>query len=637
MEKLTQLQKFYKDQFKYNKDNIIQDDRQITEEYSSLEDCTKPKYMPLRKQKFKNKIPKKIEFGLYISKQKYINYISKYTVHYNRKEHLKFRQEGLCISKERFINNEKEIKKIQNMYKNIKKKYDEISGIQKPLTDNKNFYTFSSDSYDDGIYSKKLNNYYYLSKITKLNDEDKVKKIKNNFLKHSNLKKDENEILKISKIILEKKQKNGFSFLATKIRLGPVIGNRNAIFRIPSKNISYITKEYYHDNKNQIIFIQKNLKDKLLKNKNDKIISRKNIIKKNGDTNKNQNKYKKVKNDSFLSFNKNYLINDLKDSIMNDDDISLGLYISKKRKRKIYKKNQIENCLITKAIKSNEDTRQVNIKFLLLTSLFITKNIQQYIFNSIFKNNPEDNFEYPFYLNTITRVLKYLQSNGCKGNNVQKVFKKIFSNFNSNNTIKKDLILLLTEEKEDDLRNINIYESIEQDFLDYIIGFSKFDKKLKNDKFLNVRLNNTIFHNTNIFAITRFIDDEFDNFLNGKYCYKCYLDTNMCKCFKSNDEYTDEALDLGLNDNYNPKNSIKYFEYDNTKTRGTLIQGKPKIDEKDKIISKINFNNGNKIDLLDESRKQNILLNSRSKNYDMLRYFNNDKKDEKIKLRKSDY
>ena len=196
---------------------------------------------------------------------------------------------------------------------------------------------------------------------------------------------------------------------------------------------------------------------------------------------------------------------------------------------------------------------------------------------------------------------------------------------------------MLTEEKEDDLRNINIYESIEQDFLDYIIGFSKFDKKLKNDKFLNVRLNNTIFHNTNIFAITRFIDDEFDNFLNGKYCYKCYLDTNMCKCFKSNDEYTDEALDLGLNDNYNPKNSIKYFEYDNTKTRGTLIQGKPKIDEKDKIISKVNFNNGNKIDLLDESRKQNILLNSRSKNYDMLRYFNNDKKDEKIKLRKSDY
>jgi hypothetical protein len=88
--------------------------------------------MPLRQQKFKNKIPKKIEFGLYISKQKYINYISKYTVHYNRKEHLKFRQEGLFISKERFENNEKEIKKIQKMYKNIKKnmmKYQEFKSL----------------------------------------------------------------------------------------------------------------------------------------------------------------------------------------------------------------------------------------------------------------------------------------------------------------------------------------------------------------------------------------------------------------------------------------------------------------------------------------------------------------------------
>ena len=88
---------------------------------------------------------------------------------------------------------------------------------------------------------------------------------------------------------------------------------------------------------------------------------------------------------------------------------------------------------------------QINIKFLLITSLFIKKNIQQYIF-SLFKNNYE-NFEYPFYLNTINRVLKYLQSNGFKGKNVENIFNKIFSDFNSNNTIKKDLILLLKKEK----------------------------------------------------------------------------------------------------------------------------------------------------------------------------------------------
>ena len=150
LKRLTQLQNLYKKQYKYNKDNTIKNDIETTDEYNSLEDCSKPKYTPLRKRKYKNKIPKKIEFGLYISKQKYINHISKYTVNYNMNDdHLKFRQEGLYITKVRHINNDKKIKKIQNMFKNYKKKYEIMNEIQKPLTDNKFFFTFSSDSYDD--------------------------------------------------------------------------------------------------------------------------------------------------------------------------------------------------------------------------------------------------------------------------------------------------------------------------------------------------------------------------------------------------------------------------------------------------------------------------------------------------------
>ena len=137
---------------------------------------------------------------------------------------------------------------------------------------------------------------------------------------------------------------------------------------------------------------------------------------------------------------------------------------------------------------------------------------------------------------------------------MQLLFNKIFSDYNSNNTVKKDLILLLTKDKEDILRNTNIYNKIEQDFSEYVCGFSKFDKNLTNEKFLNVRLNNTTFHNTNIFTITKLIDKEFENFVNGKYCYKCYLEPNLCKCFKTNEELTDEALDIGINDDYNPKN-----------------------------------------------------------------------------------
>ena len=275
---------------------------------------------------------------------------------------------------------------------------------------------------------------------------------------------------------------------------------------------------------------------------------------------------------------------------------------------------------------------QINIKFLLLTSLFIKKNIRQYIFYLL--KNKFENFEYPFYLETINRVLQFLQSNESKGKNVQLLFNKIFPDYNSKNAIKKDLILLLTKEKEETLKNTNIYNNIEKDFLEYVCQFSKFDKKLKNEKFLNVRLNNTIFHNTNIFTITKFIDNEFDNFVNGKYCYKCYLDLKSCKCFKSNDELTDEALDIGLNDDYNPKNSIKFFEYDNNKTRGALIEGKPKIDNKDNIITKNHFTNQLKQSKLnDGNKKKNNLMNSK-KRFECLRYYDEKEQEkDKIKLR----
>ena len=110
----------------------------------------------------------------------------------------------------------------------------------------------------------------------------------------------------------------------------------------------------------------------------------------------------------------------------------------------------------------------------------------------------------------------------------------------------------------------------------------------------------------NIFTITKFIDNEFENFVKGKYCYKCYLDLNLCKCFKSNDELTDDALDIGLNDDYNPKNSIKFFEYDINKTKGEDdIITKKKLIKNDIRKRELLFIDGNK--------QKNDLLNSRKK------------------------
>ena len=614
IKKLKDFQKMYKSQYKGIKDKLLPGNEDYQEEYHSLEDYSIPKITPLRKLMLKNKIPKEISFGLYISKARYINYINRYTVNYHKNDYLAYRVEGLTITKERYVNNENEIRTIQKKFKKFNKNNNEIFSIQKPPTDNKNFYTFNSDSYDDIIYSKKLNNYYFLSKTTKISFEPKVKMIQKAFLKHFNSKKTGKNIINSFKII-----KNEMGFYASKTRLGGAIAKNKIDNRIkyikPVINLNYISKIRYHNFEKDIIYLQKNLRNKKMVQK-DEVIHRKRFC-----------KSKKYKNEQY---NSNGGYNEEKDQYS-----SLGLYIAKRYKRKIYKKSLIKNSLITKSIKNPENMTQVNIKFLLITSLFITKNIQQYIFY-ILKNN-YDNFEYPFYLDTINRVLKYLQSNGCKGKNVQFIFNKIFSDYNSNNTIKKDLILLLTKEKEDNLRNTNIYNNLDKDFFDYVYHFSKFDKKLNNEKFVNVRLNNTIFNNTNIFTITKFIDNEFDNFVNGKYCYKCYLDLKSCKCFKSNDELTDEALDIGLNDDYNPKNSIKFFEYDNDKkTRGALIKGKPKIDNKDNIITKNHFNNNNiKNNKLNEGKnKKNKSLNPRG-GVEFLRYYDNkeEEKEEKIRLR----
>ena len=625
---ITNFQKLYKDQYKNNKNDIIANEKEISlSEYNSLEDITIPKKKTLRQLKLKNKIPKTISFGLYISKQRFLNTISKYTVKYNKNNILTFRQEGLIITKVRKRNYENELKKIQNNFRKYKKKNYDFLGIQKPQTDEKNFYTYSSESYDDIIYSKKLNNYYFLTKETKINIIDKIKKIQTNFLKHSNNIKLQNDILKKGKIILNQKTKKGLGLYIDRIRYVSLISNvkndRNINYIIPLKKNIYISKVSYYDNKKEILFLQQNLRNKIIKKENEKndIFSRKNLI------------------DNFERNKKNSKNKDKFNSQIVNQTFSLGLYISKNYQRKIYKKEIIKLSLITKFHKIPENVAQVNIKFLLLTSLFITKNIQEYIFN-LFKNKIEI-FEYPFYLTTINRVLKYLQSNESKGKNVQLLFNQIFSDYNSNNTVKKDLILLLTKDKEDILRNTNIYNKIELDFSEYVCGFSKFDKNLSNEKFLNVRLNNTTFHNTNIFTITKLIDKEFENFVNGKYCYKCYLDPNLCKCFKTNEELTDEALDIGIQDDYNPKNSIKFFEYDNNKTRGigTLIEGKPKIDNKDEIITQNKFiNEQKKSELIDENkRKKGIFIPK--KKYEYLRYYNNkndkeqNKDEEKIKLR----
>ena len=479
--KISHFQTIYKNQYKKNKNSIIDYEEHSIDD-SSYDDYTDRDNKTLRQLTYRNRIPKRRCPGLYITKIRKKENISK---NINNCNNIMQHQEGILITKKRYYNNENQIKKIQNL---IKKRRNPDILLQRPLTNNYNFFSINTDSYDDEfLFSKKMNNYDYQSKIRKYNIDDKIKKIQKKFLEYNNI------------------------------------------------------------SKNKI------------------------------------NSYKKEKN---------------------------------------------KICLITKYLKKDDNIKQINIKFLLLISLFIKKNIQQYIFYLL--KQDLKNFEYPFCLNTIYRVLKYLNSNDYKGNTVKIILNNILKNINSNYTIKKDLILLLNKEQESQLRDINIYELKENVCLDYIFGFSAFDKNLTNEKFLNIRLNNTKFYNTNIYTITKFIDDEFENFVKGKYCFKCYLDLNICKCSK--EDLTDESLDIEINDDYNPKNSIKFFEYNINKDNGTIIKVKPKIEQNREIITKNKLINNdiNKKELIsNENKIKNSLLNSR-KNFEALKV-----KNEKEKLREN--
>ena len=479
--KISHFQTIYKNQYKKNKNNIIDYEEHSIDD-SSYDDYTDRDNKTLRQLTYRNRIPKRRYSGLYITKLRKKENISK---NINNCNNIMQHQEGILITKKRYYNNENQIKKIQNL---IKKRRNPDILLQRPLTNNYNFFSINTDSYDDEfLFSKKMNNYDYQSKIRKYNIDDKIKKIQKKFLEYNNI------------------------------------------------------------SKNKI------------------------------------NSYKKEKN---------------------------------------------KICLITKYLKKDDNIKQINIKFLLLISLFIKKNIQQYIFYLL--KQDLKNFEYPFCLNTIYRVLKYLNSNDYKGNTVKIILNNILKNINSNYTIKKDLILLLNKEQESQLRDINIYELKENVCLDYIFGFSAFDKNLTNEKFLNIRLNNTKFYNTNIYTITKFIDDEFENFVKGKYCFKCYLDLNICKCSK--EDLTDESLDIEINDDYNPKNSIKFFEYNINKDNGTIIKVKPKIEQNREIITKNKLINNDIIKkelISNENKIKNSLLNSR-KNFEALKV-----KNEKEKLREN--
>ena len=271
---------------------------------------------------------------------------------------------------------------------------------------------------------------------------------------------------------------------------------------------------------------------------------------------------------------------------------------------------------------------QKDLSFINLLYLLLIKNVQEYAFN-ILRLSPVEENEFPFYYNALYRTIKYIQTNPVKGKKVIKFITKVLT-LDSDKRIKPERILAsLSKEQIKQLQNTNIYSSFEQDFIDYLTAFSKYDKRLSNEMFISERLKLSKITNTTIFGIVKFLDEEYENMANGKYCFKCYLTTESCHCTKkSTDVDEEEQFDMDLaNDEFTAKSLINHFEYDSTKVKGVLIKRKPKIEEayedpithmiintkKNDIISQDNKSDNKSVDDRTVESGMNEITNKESK------------------------
>ena len=147
------------------------------------------------------------------------------------------------------------------------------------------------------------------------------------------------------------------------------------------------------------------------------------------------------------------------------------------------------------------------------------------------------------------------------------------------------------------------------DLIEEIGEFVKYDKNLSNSAFI------------------KNVDDEYNNLINGKYCFKCGKEILNCKCddinyiFKEteneNEKEEDEDDDLDFdfdNDEGMETKKINYFEYDTNKKKGLQMINKPKLEDyisqPKKVLQIYNKNQLNEINRKINANKGNIKNNN---------------------------
>ena len=245
-----------------------------------------------------------------------------------------------------------------------------------------------------------------------------------------------------------------------------------------------------------------------------------------------------------------------------------------------------------------------NLNYLiLLVKIFITKNVQEFIFQILktkkYEFKAKNNYYFPFYLRTLQRVSNYIKKNENPNKAISLFFSKIINLEKSKPSSILKSICFLSEKDHDKLINSNIFADYkENDLINFLTDFSEFDKNLNNEAFIIERLKKTKLNNPNIFSLVKFLDNEYNKLIKGLYCFKCYNEIEQCNCSKEKNIF--ESKNSISNDM--DKSSDKFEENLNFDD----------LSEDSDKRRKVNFFDYNKDDKMDN----NILIKTKTKNND---------------------
>ena len=458
-----------------------------------------------------------------------------------------------------------------------------------------------------------INNFYYISKIRKINDNieinsereyesilNEIETRKNNSLKNNN--EEESNFL-LSEIFSEanknKEKNNEINSIPLNIN-----NNKYEQFEVDKEHLTF--REINSKNESILKLINKICYIEKIRLRNNNIIDN---IKVN---------YKKNLNKNEISFDKKYINNILKKNHNNRDEninIIRGMNLlsdtqikSSQINTDYNKINNKENSKYSEIIingnniihiqkeKSFEDEKRTHlnininkkinyfknktnyIHFFRLLQLFLVKNIQEYIFYKIkgnnkikekiqFKYDIKYEFDFPFYIKALYKCYIYYKNKNDE--KFKKFFREIFPLIDKDKSFYYNLIYLSSQNKKKLIRTnlFNIFTE-KDDLIQFILSFINFDKHISNKTSLINIINDWTFHNTNIFTLIRLIEKNFDNNILNKQNYNIQKAKNNSQFIDDINSYSSngsdiELLDFEINDIDIPrKTDINFFIYE---------------------------------------------------------------------------